>query len=169
MEFHLEDTVVRELSAEAILPLRTRVLRPHFEPGLQAHFLEDDLPITRHYAVLDRPCPEEEERILAVATFFKHDSPVFEGEPAIKLRGMAVDPQMQGHGLGTMLLEAAMPRLALAFPECPTIWCNARLSAVPFYRRAGFKTWGDEFMIPDIGLHLVMWRAMPIALAEQFV
>jgi GNAT superfamily N-acetyltransferase len=104
-----------------------------------------------------------------VATFFKHHSPVFEGEPALKLRGMAVDPKMQGHGLGTMLLEAALPRLALAFTECPTIWCNARLSAVPFYRRAGFKTWGDEFMIPDIGLHLVMWRPMPIALAEQFV
>jgi predicted GNAT family N-acyltransferase len=164
MSFRLDTTVVRELSVEEVLPLRTRVLRPHFVPGRLAHFLEDDLPLTRHYGVVDAG-----GQILAVATFFKHPTPVFEDEPALKLRGMAVEPDLQGHGIGQMLLDACLPRLALAFPECPTIFCNARISAVPFYTRAGFKTWGEEFLIPDIGPHVIMWRPMPIALAEQFV
>ena len=28
------------------------------------------------------------------------------------------------------------------------IWCNARVSALAFYERAGFRTWGEEWEIP---------------------
>ncbi|MFU8804280.1 MAG: GNAT family N-acetyltransferase [Bradymonadaceae bacterium] len=164
MTIHIEELQVRELPIEKVLPLRTGVLRPHFQPGRLAHFLEDDLPITRHFGVVDG-----DEKVLAVATFYKYESPVFAGEPAIKLRGMAVDTDYQGHGLGTILLDASIPRLALIFSECRTLWCNARIEAVPFYERAGFKKWGEEFEIKDIGTHIVMWRPMPIVLAEQFV
>jgi predicted GNAT family N-acyltransferase len=40
------------------------------------------------------------------------------------------------------------------------IWCNARLSAVRFYEKLGFETRGDEFDIPDVGPHVVMWRTL---------
>ena len=36
------------------------------------------------------------------------------------------------------------------------LWCNARLPAVPFYRRAGFEARGDSWEDPQIGPHIVM-------------
>ncbi|MBG31354.1 MAG: hypothetical protein CMI31_15360 [Opitutae bacterium] len=36
------------------------------------------------------------------------------------------------------------------------IWCNARLAAIPLYKRLGFEEVGQPFDIPGIGPHLVM-------------
>ena len=45
----------------------------------------------------------------------------------------------------------------------PSLWCNARLHAVGFYERQGWKVEGDEFDVPDIGPHFVMRWNPPAA------
>jgi len=40
----------------------------------------------------------------------------------------------------------------------PLIWCNARTSAVEFYRKLGWEILGTEFDVPDVGPHFHMWR-----------
>ncbi|MBA2665374.1 MAG: GNAT family N-acetyltransferase [Bradymonadaceae bacterium] len=156
------DFSFEELTVEDVLPLRTRVLRPHFVPGRMAHFLEDRLPITCHFGIVD-----SQGEVLAVATFFKHDSPVHPGMPALKLRGMAVDPGHQGLGLGTRMLDSALVRLALRFPECAIIWCYARVAVTHFYERSGFSIWGEEIILGEIGPHFIMWRPMPELVVED--
>ncbi len=40
------------------------------------------------------------------------------------------------------------------------LWCNARLPALPLYRRAGFAEAGEPWDDPELGPHVVMWRAV---------
>jgi len=43
------------------------------------------------------------------------------------------------------------------------LWFNARTVAVPFYEKHGFATRGDEFEIPGVGPHYVMWQEFATA------
>ena len=141
-----------------ILPLRTRVLRPHFEPDRLAHYPGfDDHPQAAHFALTD----EETGEVWACASFAPEPAPWQTDSGAWRLRGMAVAPEHQGRGLGGRLLQGALPQLALTRPDLPLIWCNARTSAAPFYERGGWLTRGEVFEIPDIGPHVQMWRSMP--------
>jgi GNAT superfamily N-acetyltransferase len=76
-----------------------------------------------------------------------------------QLRGMAVDPRRQGQGVGSVLLTAALERLAAR--GATLLWCNARMSAVAFYERGGFRRDGAVFRQPPFGIeHVRMWRAL---------
>ena len=51
---------------------------------------------------------------------------------------MATAPELQGQGVGTRVLRTAVDLVASAGGTL--IWCNARVSALGFYERAGFRT-----------------------------
>jgi predicted GNAT family N-acyltransferase len=40
------------------------------------------------------------------------------------------------------------------------MWCNARIPAVPFYERLGWKTFGAAFEVAGIGPHVKMFRGL---------
>lgn len=40
------------------------------------------------------------------------------------------------------------------------LWCNARSTAAGFYRALGFEAKGEEFELPGIGAHSLMWRPL---------
>ncbi|MFW5967401.1 MAG: GNAT family N-acetyltransferase [Persicimonas sp.] len=147
-----------ELSAERAQPLRTRVLRPHFEEGRLNTYPNDEAPGTVHFGLLD-----EDDEAVAVVTFVSEACPEKPDEEAIRLRGMAVAEQWRGKGVGARLLESSMMRLAVRYPRADIIWCNARLSAQGFYERYGFESIGEPFPSDPIGPHIVMWREMPKA------
>lgn len=73
-----------------------------------------------------------------------------------RIRGMATEPDVRGAGFGTALVAACIEHAAASGGG--EVWCNARMGAVAFYRRAGFDVVGDEFEIPPIGPHVVMVR-----------
>jgi predicted GNAT family N-acyltransferase len=73
---------------------------------------------------------------------------------SFRLRGMATHPQYRGQGLGAALLRKCIEQARHAGGE--VLWCNARTSAIEFYRRAGFEAVGEEFETPDIGPHVRM-------------
>ena len=69
---------------------------------------------------------------------------------------MATDAAVRGAGFGAALLAACIEHAAASGGG--ELWCNARLVAVEFYRRAGFEVVSEEFDIPGIGPHRVMAR-----------
>jgi GNAT superfamily N-acetyltransferase len=69
---------------------------------------------------------------------------LFEKENDFQFRKFAVLPSMQLKGVGRQLLQY-ITNFAIA-QGGKRIWCNARLSAVAFYNKAGFTTTGDKFV-----------------------
>ena len=148
-----------EVDVEDVQPLRTEVLRPHFEEGRLANFIGDKEPGTHHYALRD------DGDVVAVVTYMRAEAPGDIGAPAVRLRGMAVAEDRRRQGLGARLLEGSLARLAVQESDVSVVWCNARMSAVDFYEEMGFQTHGEVFDVADIGPHVVMWRRMPTAVA----
>lgn len=131
--------VFREDTADAIRPLRHRVLREG-RPLEDAVFDGDDAPGTRHFLLY------WVDDVVAVATIMARPFPDGDG-PALQLRGMAVAPEHQGKGLGAQLLVGITE--AVSQP----MWCNARASALPFYEKQGWTPVGETFEIEGIGPH----------------
>ena len=150
---------VRSVPSDYVVPLRTRVLRPYYPPGRRATYPEDDAQGTFHAAAFVG------RQVHATATIYPEAPPeALRGEvpeaayasgAAYRLRGMASSPEARGSGLGRAVLEACAAHVRSA--GAVFLWCNARVGALGFYRRVGWKAVGDEFDIPEIGGHYVMW------------
>jgi ribosomal protein S18 acetylase RimI-like enzyme len=69
---------------------------------------------------------------------------------------MATRRDLQGQGIGSKVIAAVVDHVAGQGGDL--IWCNARVGAIAFYNKAGFENWGDEFVLPNVGPHVVMWR-----------
>lgn len=142
------DIEVRVITAEETLPLRISVLRPG-RPVEVAKFPEDEAVTTRHFGAF------RATRLLGIATLLRVGMPEQPGVPALQLRGMATAPEVRGKGFGRALILAC-----LVFARengVPLLWCNARTSALGFYRKLGFEIAGAEFIVPDVGPHFRMW------------
>lgn len=72
---------------------------------------------------------------------------------SVQLRGMAVVSELQGRGVGSLMLEHVW---GIARQEGWVLWCKAREKAVGFYGSNGWRVVGDKFDIPEIGLHYWM-------------
>jgi GNAT superfamily N-acetyltransferase len=121
--------------------LRRRVLRAG-TPSDDVEFDEDARPDAFHLAAADA-----DGRLVGVATFFLQPTPWRDGQRAAQLRGMAVEPTVQGQGVGAALLRAATDRLRSV--GVTVLWANARDSALGFYERCGMVVVGDGFLTSD--------------------
>jgi GNAT superfamily N-acetyltransferase len=138
----------RRVAATEIIDLRHRVLRAGL-PRQSANFPGDDDPATVHFAV------SEDGRVIGCATAI--DSK-WEREPAIQVRGMAVDQACRGRGIGEVLL-GEIERLASA-RGVKLLWANCRTPAAGFYSKAGWTKVSEEFEIPTAGPHFKMVRRL---------
>jgi GNAT superfamily N-acetyltransferase len=141
---------VRVVDADATRELRRSVLRPAWPLGSPMH--GDDNPDTIHLGafedgtliggvlILPRPYPRR---------------PQLEG--AWQLRGMATAADQQGKGIGSRLVGAAIDEARRRGGRL--LWCDARTSAVGFYRKNGFAAEGPEFLHHETAIpHHQMWR-----------
>ena len=128
--------------------IRWRVLRPGF-PRETAQFAGDLDATTFHMGVFLGG------DLVGVSSVYEVACPV---EPtatkAMQLRGMATTEEARGSGCGRRLLLACMDYAREK--GCDWMWCNARVSAVPFYAKHGWKQRGVEFEIPTVGPHFHM-------------
>lgn len=117
----------------------------------------------------DVPLPGDESPAHHVGVFagddlvatgnIRPEAPPWDPErPAWRIRGMATWPESRGRGAGTLVLEALVGRIRDTGGGL--VWCNARVTVVPFYERAGFVVRGEPWEEPDIGPHVVMWREL---------
>lgn len=151
--------VVRPIEAEQACIVRAEVLRPHWTP-MQCSWPMDNDPRTLHLGgYID-------DELAGVASFIAEphgDLPhelEIEPESLMKLRGMATRAKYQGSGVGSAVLVHGMEELQRR--GLSHLWCNARKTAVPFYRKHGWVTWGDEFDNPPVGQHIVMWKSLAV-------
>ena len=142
-------SLIRPVSAEDVRPLRHRVLRPG-QGFAETRYPGDEAGV--HLGAFSG------DDLVGIASLYREDRA---GGPAggWRLRGMATDAGVRGAGFGAALLAGCMGHVAAAGGT--ELWCNARLTAVGFYRRAGFQVVSDEFDVPGIGPHVVMTRAVP--------
>ncbi|MCB0348528.1 MAG: GNAT family N-acetyltransferase [Bdellovibrionales bacterium] len=150
---------IKNCSAEDVLPLRHKILRPGRDIS-SAVYAEDQDKTTSHIAVVDS------DKTIAVLTLLTTkklpnylESLSLPTNAFVQLRGMAVDEGQQGKGVGKFLIENTINQLAET-GVYKILWCNARTYALPFYVKLGFKVVGDEFIVPDVGPHFVMYKTI---------
>ena len=140
---------VERVEAEATFALRQRVLRPH-QSLEQMVFPGDRDKDSAHYAAVD-----DDGEIVGTATVLREPPPwATDGGPSWRLRGMATAEGRRSQGVGALVLAAAFEHVRSHGGGL--LWCNARIPAVEFYRRAGFATRGQSWVEPVIGPHIAM-------------
>lgn len=139
---------IRRIATEETYPLRLKILRPG-RPLSTAQFPED--ACATHFGCFTNGA------LVGIATIFPQDLKG-ESKTAWQLRGMAIEENCRGRGYGNLLVRSCCDFAHAQGAE--VIWCNARLEAAPFYQKQGFAIRGEEFLIPDVGPHYVMWRAL---------
>lgn len=129
---------------EQVLALRQKVLRA----PLSLDIRNDDLDAEQEQIIF---IYEENHQVLGCVLLQQYDAETF------KLRQMAVDPSLQGKGVGTLLVNAADVYAVQLGKH--RILLHARETAVPFYRKLGYETTGAPFT--EVGLpHHIMEKVL---------
>lgn len=170
---------IRPARLDEILALRHAVLRPGLPVGT-ARFEGDAEPETLHFgafvggaavgcaSMMRRPWPFDSRPDCV--------GPLAQDAPAWQLRGMATAPDRQRQGIGGRLLERIEAHLLASGSSLPPrppenrhqnlpstrvlLWCNARVSAVPFYGKQGWAIASEVFDVPGVGPHYKMIKRL---------
>lgn len=143
---------ILQIAAKETYPVRQQVLRPG-RPASECIFEGDTEKSTLHLGV------SIDEKLVGVASYMKNSNTLFNTPIQFQLRGMAVLPEYRNLKLGEALLRAGERKLKKEHHSL-LVWFNARETAVNFYRKYGYETKGDFFMIPQVCKHIVMFREL---------
>ncbi|NIA67365.1 GNAT family N-acetyltransferase [Pelagibius litoralis] len=163
MPEHIQyDPAIEPIKAADCLLLRHRVLRPN-QTLADCHYPLDEAIATLHLGYRDAA-----GRVIGIASVFHEAPPDSDpldsgSEQAWRIRGMAVEPEAQGRGIGAALLAGL-----IAYTTAQTdsqsdeglLWCNGRSTVEPFYLAQGFERVGDIFDLPPIGPHVLLQRRL---------
>lgn len=144
---------VQTVRLEELIDVRHQVLRIG-QPRSSCYYPEDRFKHTHHFGLFDS------DTIIACASIYKESHPDFKLRQSWRIRGMAVLEEYQTKNLGSQLLESCVNHAIGQRGD--VIWCNARINAVAFYKKYGFKIIGDEFDIENIGAHFLMAKNLGI-------
>lgn len=137
--------IVKHISATSTYAIRKKVLRENIP--LPYEFLGDHDASTIHIGAFIK------DELVGVSSFMKVQLNQLEGNH-YQLRGMATLQEFQGKGIGhAMLLKAEQE---LRNQGCDLVWCNARVVALEFYKKNGYETIGESFVIEHVGPHYKM-------------
>ena len=143
--------IVKATDIRDIRTLRNLVLRPNLP--IETTFYDlDDHHKTFHLA------SKIDDLIISIGTFYPENDLDIQTTNGYRLRGMATHPKYRRNGAAAKLMREAFQ--ILKEKNCDTIWCNARLVAVDFYKSLGFKKIGTEFNISSIGPHYKMFKRL---------
>jgi predicted N-acetyltransferase YhbS len=141
---------IRIVEGTATRALRRAVLRPSWPADSAMH--GDDNPDAVHLAAVD-----EDGTVVGAVLVLPRPYPLRpDVGDAWQLRGMATAPERQRQGIGGQLVGAVLDELRRRGARL--VWCDARTSAVEFYRRHGFTAEGAEFLHAETRIpHYRMW------------
>jgi len=140
--------MIRFIEVDELLPLRKEVLRPGKLTLDDARFSTDKAAGAFHLGYY------LQGKLVCIASFHPQSYRDFNGE-GFQLRGMATLEKYRRRGLGNHLLNFAI--VYLRGQQANYLWCNARKTALQFYRNMGFEIISPEFEVPDIGPHYVLY------------
>ena len=137
---------IRELAADETHALRRAVSADGRTDIPSMHHELDDSQGAWHLGALNPAA-----RVVAISSFYLTPYPPRpEAQPSVELAFMAVDPALQGKGIGSAVMAEAIRRLKVT--DAIILWANARDSALRFYERFGFTTApGSRHTPPETG------------------
>lgn len=145
-KFYIDRVDFGTPECDGILQLRYAVLRK----PLGLFFHEDD--ISQEYDQEHFGCYHTDSHELVGCLLLRPLT-----EKAIKMRQVAIRPDLQGHGLGRFMVENSESWSRKHGFEVMEL--HARLTAVPFYERMGYTKKGNIFQ--EVGLdHYYMSKNM---------
>src|ERR1700744_340888 len=139
---------IKFIQQDDLLSIRNEVLREGKLTLDECRWPSDDIPGTFHLGYFVG------NRLLSIASFHPQPYGDFHGV-GYQLRGMATIEESRGQGLGNKLLNFGLTYLR--GQGANYLWCNARKTARKFYSDMGFETISEEFEVPVIGPHYVMY------------
>ena len=145
----MEVDVIHHVTLQEILPMRIKVLRPTgtYQDSI---FPGDHEQNTSHLAWIVN------DEILGTGTVIQESEAGIFGANEWRIRGMAVDADHRKKGIGKNILAALLEHVNKH--QGHIVWCNARTPALSLYKHFGFKIYGDEFTLPDVGPHYRLRR-----------
>jgi len=138
--------MVRFISSRDTLELRSEILRNGL-PLADCIFPTDEIEGAFHLGCF------VEGALVSVASFFPNNYQDRKAQ-GYQLRGMATATEFAGKGYGAKLIDFAISQLNAT--KATYLWCNARTSAIEFYKKKGFELSSDEFEIEGVGPHYEM-------------
>ncbi len=138
---------IKLISSKDCFELRKKILWPHKKLN-QCSIDIDNHPDSFHLGAF---CGD---RLVSMGSFFKQENKLFNNQLQYRLRAMATDNNYRNIGSGSKLIKKSFE--ILKKKKIEILWCDARLIAVDFYKKNGFKISSNIFEIPIIGPHYVM-------------
>jgi GNAT superfamily N-acetyltransferase len=140
--------MIRFIPVEDVLAIRNEVLRGGGLTLDECRFPGDEAEGSFHLGYFDQ------DKLVSIATFHLQNYGDFKGK-AYQLRGMATLENYRGKGFGNQLINFAI--VYLRGQKVNYVWCNARKKAIGFYQNVGFEIISNEFEVPVIGPHYVLY------------
>ncbi|MDM5248214.1 GNAT family N-acetyltransferase [Lysinibacillus sp. G4S2] len=142
---------IRKIEPELTYNIRQAVLRP-LQP------VEDSMYDTDHTENAFHVGAFYQARLISVATFVIDKNPNFSLKKQYRLRQMATLEEFRNLSAGSSIVKFA--ENIIKEHNSDLIWCKARVSAVEYYKKLGFKAYGEVFDYPPIGLHIIMYKEL---------
>lgn len=140
--------MIRFIPVEDTLPIRNDILRGGKLSLDECRFPGDEAEGAFHLGYFDN------DSLVCIATFHPKNYEGYSGK-GYQLRGMATLEAYRGRGIGNQVVNFAI--VYLRGQKANYVWCNARKSALKFYGDLGFEIISDEFEVPVIGPHRVLY------------
>ncbi len=141
--------MIKPITTSETYPIRSAVLRPN-RPITECYFAGDNDASTHHFGYFEKDCLVG---IVSVFKTFFHENTV---QNSFQIRGMAVLETYRHKKIGKKLMLYVEDFCQTQHTDF--IWFNARISAEIFYKKLGYQTFGNYFMIPDVCEHIVMMK-----------
>jgi len=119
--------LIKSITAEQTWPLRQSVMYPDFT--IEQVKLADDAQGQHFGLFLD------DELTVVVSLFIRNES--------LQFRKLATKINQQNKGYGKQMMLFVLDFASAE--NLKTVWCNARLSAAPFYKQFGFERLGETW------------------------
>jgi predicted GNAT family N-acyltransferase len=140
------------ISATETHDLRHRILRPHEPKSFRAHPSDTAAGALHVGGFLNG-------RLIGIGSIAPESRGNATQLTSWRIRGMAVEAEMRGNGVGGKILQALIGHAsAQSLPA--EIWLHGRANVKGFYERFGFTQEGDLFDQPNTGLHALMVKTL---------
>jgi len=123
---------IKEIKPSETLDLRHRILSPN--QSMESIILEED-DSGQHFGIFNANL-----LIAVISLFIKNDVAQF--------RKFATETSKQNKGYGSILLNRVIEEAIKN--NVDTIWCNARVTAIEFYRKFGFVVVSDMWINNEV-------------------
>ncbi|PKG80918.1 GNAT family N-acetyltransferase [Colwellia sp. 75C3] len=137
---------IRSISSDEALPIRHEVLWPN--KPLQFCKVDGDETAKHYGAYLN-------DELVSVASIY------MDGRVA-RLRKFATVVVFQGRGIGSKLITHILNELVNNGAE--SFWCDARATAVGFYKQFGMESQGTEFIKSEVSYFKMDVSLIPVTI-----